>query len=50
MRRRTFRRWWVPAGAKFKISGCSIFGLTPKQLAEWDCWLTDRRPRARIYL
>jgi hypothetical protein len=50
MRRRSFRRWWVKAGPEFTVGGRAVFGLTPEQLAEWDQWLTDRRPRAQIYL
>ena len=50
MKRRTYRRWWVPMGPLFKIATNEIYGLTAKQLAEWDQWLIDRRPRTRIHL
>lgn len=50
MRRKTSRWWWVKAGPVFRISSNTVFGLTQRQLAEWDQWLLDRRPRVRIYL
>ncbi len=49
-RRRTFRRWWVQAGPVFKVASNDVFGLTNRQLAEWDQWLTERRPNKRIHL
>jgi hypothetical protein len=27
-----------------------VYGLTDKQLAEWDRWLTERRPAKRVFL
>lgn len=50
IRRSTHRRWYVKAGPAFQLGTSRVFGLTTRQLAEWDQWLADRRPRTRIHL
>lgn len=50
MKRKSWRCVKVTAGPLFQFGTNRAYGLTNEQLAEWDQWLADRRPRTRIYL
>jgi hypothetical protein len=50
MTRKSWRCVKVKAGPLFQFGTNRAYGLTDEQLAEWDQWLLDRRPRAPIHL